>query len=211
MRSAQGPVPARHGRRSAAASPLSRGRASRRLLSGPKRVRRGHHHRGRPVADGRLPPGRQHGLFAHRLLAVGGLPRRHQRNRRPHRARRRRAVVAVRRRTSTAPGSTSSIPSARSMRVAANRALVGRRDRACIGTGSRRSRSDPDGDGAHGEGQRHARRQVRRLLDDPPRPRRRHLDGVRSVIVGVAGNCSLKERTVVQIGDYGLPLDPARR
>ena len=83
----------------------------------------------------------------------------------------------------------------------------------CIGTGSRPSRSAiPDGDGAHGGGDSVMLDDMFFGASDDPLGRAAGtIDGVRSVIVGVAGNCSLKERTVVQIGDYGLPLDPARR
>ena len=45
--------------------------------------------------------------------------------------------------------------------------------------------------------------------DDPLGRAAGYLDGIRSVIVGVAGNKSLAERRAVETAEFGLALEPA--
>ena len=90
-RRAHDAVRARPARRRAPQGAVPRRRAARRVPARPRRVRRRHHDRGQPRARRRLRERRDAELLAQRPRAVGGLPRRGQRHRRPRRARRRRA------------------------------------------------------------------------------------------------------------------------
>ncbi|MGW9114345.1 Gfo/Idh/MocA family oxidoreductase [Microbacterium sp. NPDC055683] len=66
----------------------------------------------------------------------------------------------------------------------------------------------PEGSGAHGGGDAVLLDDVLRGADPADDLRRQagHLDGVRSVVVGVAGNLSLASRRAVEIDELGLPL-----
>ncbi|KAF7537240.1 hypothetical protein G7054_g3910 [Neopestalotiopsis clavispora] len=73
---APGPAPPAQGH-------VPRRRARGRLLPGPERVRRRHQHRGHDEPAGALQERRRHDLLAHGLRALGRVPRRLQRHRRP--------------------------------------------------------------------------------------------------------------------------------
>ena len=65
----------------------------------------------------------------------------------------------------------------------------------------------PEGVGSHGGGDRMLLDDVfRGPGDDPLRRQAGYLDGVRSVIVGVAGNESIRTGMPVRVADLGLPL-----
>ena len=66
----------------------------------------------------------------------------------------------------------------------------------------------PEGAGSHGGGDAMLLDDVFRGADnDPLRRQAGYLDGVRSVVVGVAANESLLRGDVVRVADYGLPLE----
>jgi hypothetical protein len=65
----------------------------------------------------------------------------------------------------------------------------------------------PEGVGSHGGGDRMLLDDVfRGPGDDPLRRQAGYLDGVRSVIVGVSGNESIRTGMPVRVADFGLPL-----
>ncbi|MEZ0164286.1 Gfo/Idh/MocA family protein [Kineococcus sp. LSe6-4] len=66
----------------------------------------------------------------------------------------------------------------------------------------------PEGAGAHGGGDAMLLDDVLRgAAPDPLQRQAGYLDGVRSVLVGVAGNASLESGQAVRTADFGLPLD----
>ncbi|WP_432508739.1 Gfo/Idh/MocA family protein [Kineococcus auxinigenes] len=68
----------------------------------------------------------------------------------------------------------------------------------------------PEGAGAHGGGDAMLLDDVLRGPgEDPLRRQAGYLDGVRSVLVGVAGNLSLETGDAVRLSGFGLPLDEA--
>ena len=68
----------------------------------------------------------------------------------------------------------------------------------------------PTGVGGHGGGDAMLLDDLFRGAGDDPLARTAgYLDGIRSVIVGVAGNTSLAERRAVETAEFGLPLEPA--
>ncbi len=68
----------------------------------------------------------------------------------------------------------------------------------------------PVGEGGHGGGDAMLLDDLfRGAADDPLGRTAGYLDGIRSVIVGVAGNTSLAERRAVETAEFGLPLSEA--